>query len=397
MKRSFLILIVVLAVGWSAYSSVLFVDQAEYVYVTQFGAHVVTYDGRADAGLHLKAPWPFQSAQRFDRRLQVLDVPTQELLIRDRSSTPQKTEELQRVFLPVPAPTPALPFHVTANVAAYEAVPAGEPKSLPLTFDVYVCWRIADKTAGNDPVDRFVRSFGTTERAEGFLRSQIISRLKVEMSGLLVEQLVNTDPGRLRTEEVLRQLRLRPYLRGTDDPDERPLSLVERAQQVGIEIVDIRLRRFNHPVQVRDDIFAKIRKDREREANNYRLQGDEIAAAIRAEGELEARRIRTEAEAERIRLEGLARAEATRILNDAHKEAPEFYRLVRLLDGYKQMFADDKTQLILSLDHPLLVLFKDVPRVNGNGPTRNPVPGIGSFPPPNGNGDAVKKPEPEMP
>src|SRR5262245_39957551 len=88
-------------------SAVLFVDQGEYVYVTMFGRHVATYDGATDAGLHFKAPWPIQSALRLDRRMQIFDVPTQELLIRDRD---EKT---------------------------------GADKPLPLTFDLYVCWPIA--------------------------------------------------------------------------------------------------------------------------------------------------------------------------------------------------------------------------------------------------------------
>jgi membrane protease subunit HflC len=348
MTRWLIGIVVVLLLVWLLWSCPLFVDQAEYVYVTQFGEHVATYDGKTDAGLHWKLPWPVQTVLRIDRRLQVFDVPTQELLIRDRDEQS-----------------------------------AGE-KPLPLTFDVYVCWRLADPTAGRDPADQFVRSFGTLERAQEFLRSQIISRLKVELSDVLLAQLVNTDATKLKTQEMLEQVRTRPYLRGTG-ADEQPLSLTQRAQQVGIDLVDIRLRRFNHPVQVRDEIFAKIREDRKREANNYRLQGEVEASRIRAEGELAARRIRTEAEAEKIRLEGRARADATRILNDAHKEAPDFYRTVRLLESYKQMFADDKTQLILSLDHPLLSLLKDLPRVNGSAGTSAkgppaPAPASGNGP-----------------
>jgi membrane protease subunit HflC len=330
-------------------SCVLFVDQTEYVYVTEFGRHVATYDGQTDAGLHFKAPWPIQSTLRLDRRLQVFDVPTQELLIRDHDDK------------------------------------AGTDKPLPLTFDVYVCWRIADARGGEDAVDQFVRSFGTLERAQSFLRSQIISRLKVELSDVLLAQLVNTDDSKIRTEEMLQQVRTRPYLRGTGAAEEQPLSLLQRAEQVGIAIVDIRLRRFNHPVQVRDEIFAKIQADRKREAENYRLQGEELAAQIKAEGELEARRIRAEAEAEKTRLEGKARAESTRILNDAAKEAPEFYRIVKMLEGYKQMFGDDKTQLILSLDHPLLALFKDLPKMTA--PTVKAAPGTTPVGTGNANGN----------
>jgi membrane protease subunit HflC len=307
-------------------SAILFVDQAEFVYVTQFGGHVATYDGATDAGLHIKAPWPIQSALRLDRRLQVFDVPTQELLIRDRDEK------------------------------------SGMDKPLPLTFDVYVTWRISSPSGGEDTVDQFVRSFGALDKAEIFLRSQIISRLKIELSDLALAELINPEPGNLRTKELLERMRTLPPARSGDA---EALSLDQRARQVGIQLVDIRLRRFNHPLQVRDEIFAKIREQRKREANNYRLQGNELVSGIRAQGELEASKIRADAEADKRRLEGQAQAEALRVLNDAHKEAPELYRIVRLLESYKTMFADDKTQLILSLDHPLLSLFKDLPRPNG--------------------------------
>jgi modulator of FtsH protease HflC len=336
--KSWLAIIAVAVIALIAVkTSILFVDQAEYVYVTRFGEHVATYDGATDAGWQWKLPWPLNSALRLDRRVQVFDVPTQELLIRDRD---EKTNS---------------------------------DKPLPLTFDLYVCWRIDEPAGGSDAVDKFVRSFATLDRAESFLRSQIVSRLKVELSDVLLAELINTEPGKLKTNELLERIRTRPPAQATDGQE--ALSLSQRAGQVGIQIVDIRLRRFNHPQQVRDEIFAKIREQRKREANNYRLQGEELAATIRAQGELEARKIRTDAEAEKRRLEGRAQAESIRILNDAHKEAPEFYRIVKLLESYKTMFGDDKTQLILSLDHPLLSLFKDLPRLNGNsGKPMTPAP-----------------------
>jgi membrane protease subunit HflC len=334
MRRWFIITLVAFLGLLLAQSSILFVDQTEYVYVTRFGRHVATYGAAHDAGLHLKAPWPIHSALRLDRRLQIFDVPTQELLIRDRD---EKT---------------------------------GMDKPLPLTFDVYVCWRIAEQVESGDGVDRFVRSFGAFERAESFLQSQIISRLKVELSELALAELINPDPSKRRTTELLERIRMQPPSKGLEG--QQPQSLSQRALEVGIQVVDVRLRRFNHPLQVRDEIFAKIREQRKREASNYRLQGEEQATAIRAEGDLEARRIKADAEAEKRRLEGQAQAEALRILNEAHAQAPEFYRFIRLLEGYKQMFADDKTQLILSLDHPLLSLFKDLPRMLQKEPEKKP-------------------------
>ncbi len=328
-------LVVLLLIGLAlARTSILFVDQAEYVYLTCFGRHVATWDGQSDAGLHWKWPFPIESALRLDRRLDLLEIPTQELLIRDRDDS-------------------------------------GADKPLPLTFDLFVCWRIGSMEANGDAqaVDRFVRSFGNMERARAFLRSQVISRLKVELSQISLNELLNTDPARLQLRAIMERIRNAPYPTGSTDPQEGLLSLQQRADQLGMAIMDIGLKRFNHPIQVRSEFFAKIREERKREANLYRLQGEELASKIRAEGDIEAKRIRAAAEADRIRLEGQAEADSTRILNEAFQKAPELYRMTRLLRAYQKMFADDRTQLILSLDHPLLKWFKEVPGITPPGPS----------------------------
>jgi membrane protease subunit HflC len=121
---------------------------------------------------------------------------------------------------------------------------------------------------------------------------------------------------------------------------------------------------------VRDEIYSKIREERRREAELYRNQGLEAAARIRAEGDLEARKLRAEAEASKTRLEGQADAESIRLLNDAASAHPELYGIGKLLKSTQKMFADDKTQLILSLDHPLLSLFKTIPKLQGNTVTK---------------------------
>jgi len=335
MKRRLLLATLAVVLLIATCTSVFFVDQAEYVYLTQFGAPVATFDGARDAGLHFKLPWPAQSVTRLDRRLQAFDVPTQEFLVRDRDET-------------------------------------GNEKPLPLTFDVFICWRIgsADGKSDADAVDRFVRSFGSADRAQQYLRTQVVSRLKAELGDALLADLINTDPARLQLSAMMDRVRRSPGKSG-----EPRLSLEDLANSVGIALVDVRLRRFNHPSAVRDDIFAKIREERRREAETYRNQGLERAAQIRAEGDIEARRLRADADAARTRLEGQAEAESVRLLNDAAKENPELYWIVRLLKGTQRMFADDKTQLILSLDHPLLQMFRNLPSLSGKMGATGKTPG----------------------
>src|SRR5215831_14938419 len=136
MKKYLLLVVVLALVAWLARTSLFTVDRTEYVYLTQFGRPVATYDGaRADeAGLHFKLPSPIQSVQRLDRRLQYFDLPGTELLTHD---------------------------------------PRGKTIDKTLTVDAYVCWRIADKNG----VDLFIRTVGTPERARTVLSGRISGEL----------------------------------------------------------------------------------------------------------------------------------------------------------------------------------------------------------------------------
>src|SRR5437660_11245628 len=115
------IVIAAVVVAWLP-TSLFTVDQAEFAFVTQFGRPVAVLDGAVDAGLHAKLPWPLQTVQRLDRRVQLFDLPPAELLTHD---------------------------------------PQGRTVDRTLTVEAYVCWRIA----GADGADRVLRTVGTPEQA----------------------------------------------------------------------------------------------------------------------------------------------------------------------------------------------------------------------------------------
>ncbi|MCS7167609.1 MAG: SPFH domain-containing protein [Gemmatales bacterium] len=356
MRRALVMVACTAAALWCLYSAVIFVDQGEVVYVTRFGEHRATYDGEHDAGLHFKWPWPIESILRLDRRVQVLDIPTQELLIRTgrHSTSFQETE-------------PHFISNQDARMMPQQEAQSQQETPLRLTFDVYVVWRIASRDEHSveahrrDPVNAFLRSFGTPERAQAWLRNQLISRLKVELAGLTYSQLVNTNPNQRTVETVLRDLLDRPYER--EPGDAHQLSLRQRALLYGIELVDAQLRRFNHPVQVRKQIFEQIAEQQRRLAQRFRNQGEEKAQEIRAASLKEVSKIRTDAETRRRALESEAQSEANRILNSVYREAPWAYELLLFLDFYREWLGDGRTQMILSLDHPLLKWLRDLPNL----------------------------------
>jgi membrane protease subunit HflC len=325
MRRTLLILAAVALAIYLANTALFTVDRAEFVYVTQFGRHVATYDGASDeeAGLHVKWPWPVQSVQRLDRRLQFFDLPGAELLTHDaRGKTIDKT----------------------------------------LTVDAYVCWRIAGKTG----VDRFIRAIGTPDRARTVLGQRISGELGAVIGRMELDDLISTEPGKVeKNRERLRQ----KLLRGL--PEEGTAGGDDLSSQAnvdyGIELLDIRLRRSNHPPQVREAIFERIRSERNKKAADYRSEGEKQAQDISSAAAARVTGILAAAKADKIKREGEAEAEAYQIRNLAHAKDPQFYAFLKKLEEYRNILGDNKSVLLLSTHRELFDLLLKPPRPEGNG------------------------------
>src|SRR5262249_59425323 len=148
MRKKIIIGSLILIALFLGSSSIFAVDWTEYIYLTQFGRPVATFDGENEAGLHFKWPWPVQSIQRFDRRIHMFDLPATELLTRD---------------------------------------PKGNTIDRTLAIAAYASWRIAGATG----VDRFIRTVGTPENAETILAQRINSQLGSEIGRMRLEDLIN--------------------------------------------------------------------------------------------------------------------------------------------------------------------------------------------------------------
>ncbi len=328
--RVFLLLLALavtaLLVRWSLFT----VDRTEFVYVTQFGRHVATYDGADDtqAGLHFKWPFQVQSVRTFDRRLQHFDLAGAELLTRDkeRNSIDQT-----------------------------------------LILDAYVCWRIADP-------DIFLRAVQTPERARDLLSQRISHELGAAVGELKVADLVSLEPGApgadgvpgLKADDTRERLRTRLLTGGA-----QPLQQTAQ-EQYGIEIVDIRLRRISHPARVRQGIFERIISEREKKAAEYQSEGDQLASDIRSASDRRVKKLRARAQAEAERLRGQADARADQIRGDAQAQDPEFYAFLRKLEAYQRILGDGKTTLLLSTQGELFRTLFDPPGPRPE--SRNPGP-----------------------
>ena len=122
---------------------------------------------------------------------------------------------------------------------------------------------------------------------------------------------------------------------------------------LGIELLDLRLKRLNYVEQVQKDVFARMIAERNRVAELFRSEGEGEAARIRGERERELKRIQSEAYRSAEELRGKADAQATDIYADAHGSDPEFYAFTKSLETYEHTM-DTKTIFILGTDSELL-------------------------------------------
>lgn len=123
----------------------------------------------------------------------------------------------------------------------------------------------------------------------------------------------------------------------------------ERVQEeLGVELVDIRIKKIDLPPNVSDSVFQRMITERQEEAQQLRSTGREIAEGIRADADRQRIVIQAEAyrDSESIRGEGDALASA--IYAEAFGKDPEFYEFVRSLNAYQQTFRDRSDLLLLS-------------------------------------------------
>lgn len=129
----------------------------------------------------------------------------------------------------------------------------------------------------------------------------------------------------------------------------------ERLKQFGIDVRDVRINRVELPETTEENVFARMRAERERLARKYRAEGDEEGRRIRVESERDARIMVAEARKQAEILRGEGDAEAARIYAEAHGQAPEFYGFVRRLDAYRKTIGE-RTTLVLPPDNEFFEL-----------------------------------------
>ena len=192
----------------------------------------------------------------------------------------------------------------------------------PLIVDSFAKWRITDVPK------YYTASSGDEARANRVLQERVNEGLRNAISRRDMHEVISGE-----RDQLMQEL--------TAD-----LNRVMK-EAVGIEIIDVRVKRIDLPTEVSTSVYERMNSERQIEARQYRAQGQELALGIRADAERQTVVIEAEAyrEAEQIRGDGDANAAA--VYASAFNKDPEFYEFTRSLNAYAKVFGDKSDMLVL--------------------------------------------------
>lgn len=196
---------------------------------------------------------------------------------------------------------------------------------------------------------------------DSFTRYQIVDPLKFyktvrteEQARSKLEEIVNSSLrkilGRITLQELLSQKRNQIM---------RDISAVKiDAEQIGVSVADVRIRRADLPIEVLQAINARMKSEREREAKEFRGQGQQLSQQIKAMAEKEKTILIAEAEKRAQIIRGNGDKESTEIWNNAANTDPEFYAYYRSLEAYRKAMGNGDTSMVLSPNSEFFEFFE---------------------------------------
>lgn len=205
-----------------------------------------------------------------------------------------------------------------------------EKKSVNVDF--YVKWRIADTAA-------FYRATAGDElQAAQRLLPVVKDSLRYEFNARTLQDLITS--GRKDITERVRQ----------------QTDAIAR-KNLGIAVVDVRIKRIDLPDEVSESVYKRMRAERLQLANELRSTGKQLAETIKADADRQGQVLRADAERDAAKVRGDGDAQAAAIYAQAYGQDPEFYAFYRSLQAYEKSFANGKGVLIIKPDAEFLHYF----------------------------------------
>ncbi|MFM1569221.1 MAG: protease modulator HflC [SAR86 cluster bacterium] len=194
-----------------------------------------------------------------------------------------------------------------------------------LMVDSFIKWRI------KDVAKYFTTTGGDEERAKRLLSQRVDTGLRNEFGTRTVKEVVSGERDQLMNS-------LTSMLDGIAQ------------EELGVEVIDLRVKRIDLPLEVSESVYNRMRTERERLARELRAQGNEVAEKIRATADKDKTIILADAYREAEETRGNGDAKATATYAEAYSKDPEFYDFTRSLKAYQATFQSKGDILLIDPD-----------------------------------------------
>ncbi|MBQ1782237.1 MAG: protease modulator HflC [Gammaproteobacteria bacterium] len=207
----------------------------------------------------------------------------------------------------------------------------GEKKDLLVDF--YAKWKIED-------FSRFyLATRGDRGQADALLNRIINNGLRTEFGSRTVTAIVSGGRDELMAQAL----------------DQAAKS----ASELGVKVLDVRVKTINLPEEVKSNIFDRMRSERNVVAKGHRARGGEMAEGIRAEADRRVTVLLADAQRQSLTLRGSGDAEAAKIFADAYSKDTEFFRFLRSMDAYKRSLGRPDNLMVIQPEGDFFQYFKN--------------------------------------
>jgi len=203
-----------------------------------------------------------------------------------------------------------------------------------LVVDTYVKWRVSDYG------QFYLRTQNDFNRAESLLERIVNNDLRAEIGVNSVKETISGE-----REQMMLNVRNNSN---------------SSTQELGIDVVDVRIKQANYPPEVSENVYDRMRSERERVATAFRSNGQKEAEIIQATADRKATIINANADRDAKVIMGQADAEAAKIYADAYNKNAEFFAFVRSLQSYERSFKDREDIMVMSPDSDFFRFIKDL-------------------------------------
>ena len=268
--------------------SIFVVDATEVAVVTRLGQF---QNSHVSPGLKFKTPF-IEAVRKFDNRLQRFDIPPANFITLDKKN---------------------------------------------LVIDAYARYRITNPLL-------FLQNLFDLNAAGPKVGDIVNSELKKEVASDNQSDIISETRQEVM-ERVLAASQLIAQTSGLQGPN-------GEIRGIGIEIVDVRIKRADFPLSIAESVFARMNAERSRIANQERAEGERTKLAVQSEADRRVTEILSEANRKSLEIRGIAEGQAVEIFAKALERDPDFYRFLRSLEAY-EVFLKETDTIVLDSDASL--------------------------------------------